>query len=278
LRKKERKMKKKAIWGIMLVLLLISMLSMSMSVIPVKAEILHADIWAWFASVSPLNVYEGEIVYITVGYSISYFIPQEVFPQGDSVGFYLHIYPSGYMERFSRTVVGWGSEVGTWTFEWNTSDVEPRWYVPYLIIVSGFPDYRVTYVYGPIVNVIAIAPPPITATVDITPDTLNLESEGQWITAHIQLPEGYNAADINASTILLNRTISAVSNPKYDFVADSRKYLVDHNKDGILERMVKFDLAEVMTLLSVGEAKLTISGEAKVIRFEGSDTIRVIDE
>jgi len=47
----------------------------------------------------------------------------------------------------------------------------------------------------------------ITATVDNSPQTLNLRSKGRWITAFIELPEDYNLSDINASSILLNDTI-----------------------------------------------------------------------
>ena len=120
------------------------------------------------------------------------------------------------------------------------------------------------------------APPTASATIDMDPDTLNLRSKGQWITVYIQLPEKYNAADINATTILLNETISPVLDPKYEFVTSPSEYLVDHDEDGILERMVKFDTTEVMALLRVGEATLTITGEVNDISFEGSDNIRVI--
>lgn len=122
------------------------------------------------------------------------------------------------------------------------------------------------------------APPVVTATIDVDPDKLNLKSEGKWITAYIQLPEGHNPEDIDAATILLNETIQPVLDPKYDFVTDRSEYLVDHNEDGILERMAKFERAEVMSLLSDGEATLTITGQVGGIPFEGSDKIRVIDK
>ena len=116
----------------------------------------------------------------------------------------------------------------------------------------------------------------IHACIDIDPDALNLESKGQWITAYIQLPEGYEAEDIDATTILLNETVSPVLDPKYEFVTNPSEYLIDHNEDGILERMVKFDRAEVMALLSVGEATLTITGEVDGTPFEGTDTVKVL--
>jgi len=122
--------------------------------------------------------------------------------------------------------------------------------------------------------------------VDIDPDTLNLKSQGQWITAYIQLPEGYNPEDIDATTILLNRTVPPILDPKYDFVTNASEYLVDHNNDGILERMVKFDTAEVTSLIrdhlaengwKFCNATITITGELLGgIQFEGSDIIKVI--
>jgi len=116
----------------------------------------------------------------------------------------------------------------------------------------------------------------IEAMIDVNPDRLNLRSKGKWITAYIQLPEGYNAADINASTILLNGTIAPVLDFELDLVTDSSKYLVDHNGDGVLERMVKFDRASIACLIyqSVGmhhEVTLTITGELTGgTRFEGT--------
>jgi len=133
-------------------------------------------------------------------------------------------------------------------------------------------------------RVVAPPPPPpvVMTTVDIDPDTVNLRSKGQWITTYIQLPEGYDAANINASTILLNGTISPVLDPKYDFVTNSSQYLVDHSGDGILERMVKFNRTAVEYYIyhtqgiSYGNVALTITGQLlDGTPFEGTDTIFV---
>ncbi len=119
------------------------------------------------------------------------------------------------------------------------------------------------------------------AFVDIEPYTLNLKSKGRWITAYLQLAEGYNAEDINATTILLNGTISPVLDPRYDFVINSSEYLVDHNNDGILERMVKFDRASVQSFIynegfSYGDVALIITGELfDGTAFVGTDIIFV---
>jgi len=123
--------------------------------------------------------------------------------------------------------------------------------------------------------------PSLPAAMAIDPGTLNLGSKGQWITAYIQLPEGYNAADIDAATILLNGTITPVLDPTYGFVTNSSEYSVDHNNNGILERMVKFDRVAVESFIiskgiSNGNAALTITGKLHDgTQFEGTDFIFV---
>lgn len=116
---------------------------------------------------------------------------------------------------------------------------------------------------------ISEAPPIIAATIDINPDTLKLKSKGKPITAYIELPEDYNVNEIDISTIRLNGEISAKSHPTK---------IGDYDKDGVLDLMVRFKRAEVMALLSGGEATLTITGKVGDTPFEGSDIIRVIEE
>ena len=125
----------------------------------------------------------------------------------------------------------------------------------------------------------------VPATVRIEPETLNRASNGQWVTAYIELPEGYNVADIDVNTVCLG-TVPAVTDTQYDFVTDPDSYLMDHDGDGIVERMVMFDRAAVITYLEeivyagdTGKHKLvelSVTGKVAGTSFEGSDTIRVI--
>jgi len=127
--------------------------------------------------------------------------------------------------------------------------------------------------------------PVITATVDIDPQTLNLKSNGEFITAYIELPAGYNVADIDLTTVQLEG-ISAITDPKYSFVTYPSQYLVDHDGDGIMERMVKFDRETVRTHLTSEpdyeetpkfyDIILKVTGKIAGTIFEGTDTIRVI--
>jgi len=115
----------------------------------------------------------------------------------------------------------------------------------------------------------------IQATIDIDPDTLNLMSKGRWIAAYIELPEGYDVAGIDASTILLNDAIPAESRP----IA-----IGDYDSDGIPDLVLKFDRAEVIEyILNSGitdkfmRVTLTITGKLNDgTPFQGSNTIRVI--
>lgn len=112
-----------------------------------------------------------------------------------------------------------------------------------------------------------------TATVDINPSTLNLKSKGRWITAYIELPEGYDVGDIDVSTIVLNDTIPAEMHPTG---------IGDKDGDGIPDLMVEFDRAIVQSFIysqgiSYGDVALTITGELfDGTPFEGTYTIRVI--
>ena len=115
----------------------------------------------------------------------------------------------------------------------------------------------------------------ISATVDITPDTLNLKSKGKWITCRIELPEGYNASDIDPNTIMLNGSI-----PVDPFWVDKPRQSVEGDYyDGVSHLMVKFNRTAVREFIlaqgiTYGNVTLTITGEVDGTPFEGSDIIR----
>ena len=111
--------------------------------------------------------------------------------------------------------------------------------------------------------------PHITATVDIEPDTLNLKSNGKWITCYIELPEGQDVSNIAVDSLMLNNQIQANAHPTETD---------DYDDDGIADLMVKFDRNAVTEILDIGDDVLiTIAGElSNGIMFDGSDTIMVI--
>jgi len=112
--------------------------------------------------------------------------------------------------------------------------------------------------------------PAIAANIDIDPDTLNLKSKGKWITCYIELPEGYDVADIDVSTIILDGQVPAESKPTA---------IADYDSDGIADLMVKFSRSAVQGIIGTAEqVELTVTGElSDGTLFEGKDTIRVIN-
>ena len=130
----------------------------------------------------------------------------------------------------------------------------------------------------------------IEATVDFDPDTFNLTSGGQWVTVYIELPDGYDVANIvntPESPVMLNGAVLAETDPKYGFVTSEDGYIMDHDGDGIPERMVKFDRDAVGEILGIGDdVSVTVTGVVQYDNgqdtdgadFEASDLIRVIDK
>ena len=115
----------------------------------------------------------------------------------------------------------------------------------------------------------------VEATIDLHPKTLNLGSNGRWITCYIELPEGYDVNEIDVSTVYLEDFLQAENRPTE---------IEDDDGDGILDLMVKFDRRELNQYLLdqdldfSAEVELTVSGSLyDETAFEGRDTIRVID-
>jgi len=111
----------------------------------------------------------------------------------------------------------------------------------------------------------------IPAVVGVTPDILNLKSGGEWITANIRLPEGYDVADIDAWSIRLNGDVCVALKTGMDADLHTEK-----NNDVL---KVKFDRSEVSHSvgLSVGEKELKVSGSLVTGEpFEGNVIIQVV--
>ena len=117
-------------------------------------------------------------------------------------------------------------------------------------------------------EIVVVSPAPLLATVDFEPDHLNLKSKGKWVTCYIELPKGYDVADIVVGTVILNGKVYAESRPTK---------VEDHDHDGIPDLMVKFSRSDVERVLKPGDyVVITIGGALKDgTCFEGSDTIRV---
>ena len=113
------------------------------------------------------------------------------------------------------------------------------------------------------------------ASINIQPETLSLKSEGQWITTHIELPQRYDASQIDISTVKLNNVVFAESNPEYGFVKNPE--IKDRDENGLPELMVKFNRKELINLLKNSQFSLILTGRLKSgVELKAVDSINVI--
>ena len=299
----EKRMKIKAVSGIMLTLLLIGMLSTAFNISllaagteeeteltirnPDGCTVSGSVVYWTFEIIDPYKVAApGETVYFRMRITNLPGSDTPLQAHGAGMAFIpglLPAYGNPFFDvpPYPTVAIGETYEGPFGHFTWTTA--VPIGYVQggYMSInvYNGSPGFRdVPY------SVTIVPPSPvISATIDIDPNTLNFKSKGQWITAYIQLPEEHNPEDIDATTILLNGTIQPVLDPKYDFVTNSSEYIVDHDGDGILERMVKFNRTEVASWIcsdlgiEYDNVTLTITGKLfDGTPFEGIDTIKVL--
>ena len=145
---------------------------------------------------------------------------------------------------------------------------------------AGQPLYfRVTAVdrcgdVSPFSNEVVVVPefsdiPEVTeALVKVTPSTLNLLSEGRWVTAQIEFPEecGHNVSDIDRTCIMFNDTILVARTGGNGSIEKSAKKKL----------MVKFLRDEVTAILSGDYVTIKVSGYVGEFAFEAFDCIRVI--
>ena len=110
-------------------------------------------------------------------------------------------------------------------------------------------------------------PDVISATIDIHPGTLSLNSKARWTTCYITLPKEYNVADIDFGTVLLEDGIAA--DPDQSWADETEQVAI-----------CKFSRSEVQAIVQPGSVELTVSGEFidGTVLFEGSDTIKVVPD
>lgn len=133
--------------------------------------------------------------------------------------------------------------------------------------------------------------PVVEAIIDIDADTFSMSigvdtaqwtTGGRWTTVHIELPEDYDADDIDASTIELNGTVA--------IAPDAPVSLGDYDDDGIPDLTVKFDKTAVMPIIAnaivspdpespvnFAITTVTITGTLQDgTSFKGNDSLKVV--
>lgn len=122
------------------------------------------------------------------------------------------------------------------------------------------------------------APAFIAAELAVEPATLNLACTGRWVTCYIELPEDFDAAQIDGSTVTLNGIPACVERCGWAAARGNRCNLTDRDHDGILERMVRFDWKAIDDIVAPPEATLTVQGcLTDGTAFQGEAVVRVLD-
>jgi hypothetical protein len=115
----------------------------------------------------------------------------------------------------------------------------------------------------------------IATTVDVKPGTLNANNDGgkAGLSAFLEFPAGYDVSLIDVSTVTLGvngSTVAALTQPTA---------IGDHDGDGIVDRMVRFDRQAVIDALGAitGDVSVTLRGQLSDGRgFLGSGSVTVI--
>jgi hypothetical protein len=103
---------------------------------------------------------------------------------------------------------------------------------------------------------------PLTATLRVTPRTLQRRSNGQDVQARMTLAEGVAAAEVSVASVRLNGSVPV------------ERVVLIHGR----ELVVKFDRAAVIGVLPVGgSVEVRVTGTVRGIPFVGVDHIRVIE-
>ncbi|HEU5310074.1 MAG TPA: choice-of-anchor D domain-containing protein, partial [Candidatus Eisenbacteria bacterium] len=108
------------------------------------------------------------------------------------------------------------------------------------------------------------------AAADVDPNTLNLESGGQYVVGRVELPPPYLPGQIVASTVRWNGTVPVA--------AGTEPRVADFNENGVPDLELRFDRAAVESVLTEGDpVPITLTGEIhETAYFTARDEIRVI--
>lgn len=125
--------------------------------------------------------------------------------------------------------------------------------------------------------------PPLAATVNITPKSLEKKSKGSPVTAFVELPGGYDVSQIDIATVLLCLAPDPLESCPSGAPADGKPKVGDADRDGVPDLKVTFERSEAIGLVThipaPAEVTFAVSGAARTgaFTFVGVDTVRLVD-
>ena len=129
--------------------------------------------------------------------------------------------------------------------------------------------YSVTMLFILFVGTLLLSPDAsgFPVSISISPNTINLQSQGQWINCSVELPEPYVFENIDVETI----NLEGVSPEPFSSRPDSNSFSCKFSRSAVIDKLAP---------LAPGLLELTLSGYLTdgTTYFEGTDTVIVISK
>ncbi len=111
----------------------------------------------------------------------------------------------------------------------------------------------------------------IVTSLELAPETLNRESGGKFVTAHVEFIEllDVNQVDTSSVALILDGQTMLYAQPREVRISD-------YNENGIPDLTVKFDRKAVLESVEEGSMEISITGLVDGVFFQESDTIHVL--
>ena len=105
------------------------------------------------------------------------------------------------------------------------------------------------------------------ASVDIEPDVLNLDSQGEWVTVYALIETEYDENDIIVDSVMLDGEIQA----EWGEVQEDDRLMVKFDRASVIDHLLDYEDGALVTL--------TVSGRFRDgVQFTGEDTIKVMKD
>ena len=133
------------------------------------------------------------------------------------------------------------------------------------------PGYLTAFIYP------ANIPAPLVATIDIEPDSLQKTSQGQSVTAFIELPPGNDVHNIDVDSVRLCYSSGCIAR---DGAPGARPQAGDYDNDGIPDLKVTFGRTDILRLFQEITQPTTVTlnvlGKVGLNDFIGNSDVKVV--